>query len=296
MSDQYEDTPYIPFSQRNDLAPTPPQLKLGEASKELRRLIDYYVSLEIDRESYPTQSLILFKDGWKRVAQDLHVLLLRKSVKEFNHSAYENKQLIRSFIVGSSIGPLFDLVEFLIRHPGCSLELKNDLERSFTTARAAYRIVDKNCIIAIGSEEQAVTYMRALDAASSANATGARKHLIDAGIALRDGKWAESVRESIHSVESAAVKLAPGTSTLGKALTPIEKHGLMHPRLKVALEKLYAYTNDENGVRHALVFDEDESRVDEIDALFMQGACASFVSYLLSRSFQIEPDTKPIAD
>jgi hypothetical protein len=35
-------------------------------------------------------------------------------------------------------------------------------------------------------------------------------------------------------------------------------------------------------VRHALVFG-DEAQVDEADALFMLGACASFVSYLLTR-------------
>jgi hypothetical protein len=44
-----------------------------------------------------------------------------------------------------------------------------------------------------------------------------------------------------------------------------------------------AYTSDEEGVRHALVFG-DEAQVDEADALFMLGACASFVSYLLARS------------
>jgi hypothetical protein len=45
---------------------------------------------------------------------------------------------------------------------------------------------------------------------------------------------------------------------------------------------LYGYSSDEEGVRHALVFKE-EAQVDEADALFMLGACASFVSYLLAR-------------
>ncbi|HAE28382.1 MAG TPA: hypothetical protein DCG58_14560, partial [Hyphomonas adhaerens] len=47
--------------------------------------------------------------------------------------------------------------------------------------------------------------------------------------------------------------------------------------------QLYGYTSDEEGVRHALVFNE-KSTVDEVDALFMLGACASFVSYLLARA------------
>jgi hypothetical protein len=45
------DQPYIPFSQRTGLEPIPPQLTLGEVSAELRRLLDYYISLEIDRST-----------------------------------------------------------------------------------------------------------------------------------------------------------------------------------------------------------------------------------------------------
>jgi hypothetical protein len=52
--------------------------------------------------------------------------------------------------------------------------------------------------------------------------------------------------------------------------------------LKAAFGSLYGYSSDEEGVRHALVF-SNETQVDEADALFMLGACASFVSYLLAR-------------
>jgi hypothetical protein len=63
----------------------------------------------------------------------------------------------------------------------------------------------------------------------------------------------------------------------------LEQRGHLHGGLKAAFGKLYGYSSDEEGVRHALVFGE-EAKVDETDALFMLGACASFVSYLLSRS------------
>jgi hypothetical protein len=43
------------------------------------------------------------------------------------------------------------------------------------------------------------------------------------------------------------------------------------------------YTSDENGIRHALL-DDGTAKVDETDALFMIGACAAFVSYLLSKA------------
>lgn len=74
------------------------------------------------------------------------------------------------------------------------------------------------------------------------------------------------------------MRLAPATKTLGV----LEQHGHLHGGLKAAFSKLYGYSSDEEGVRHALVFG-NEAQVDEANALFMLGACASFVSYLLAR-------------
>ena len=114
-------------------------------------------------------------------------------------------------------------------------------------------------------------------------AKAARTHLINSGAALKSGNWSGSIRESIHAVESVARLLEPAGKTLGGALKKLESNGHLHTALKDAFLKLYGYTNGEHGVRHALVF-EDKANVDEADALFMLGACASFVSYLLARS------------
>jgi hypothetical protein len=274
--------PYIPFSQRTGLEPIPPQLKLGDVSAELRRLLYYYISLEIDRESYAPYSSAIFREKWRRVAMDLHVLFFKQPPDKFNYGAYENQQSLNVFIQRANIGQLFNLVEFFIRHPNCSDELKHDLAESFVVARAAYRVFDNEYIAAIGTCEQAEAFERAIADAKVNNANAARKQLIAAGLALRNSDWAGSVRESIHAVEAMAVRLAPGTETLGSALKVLEQRGHLHGSLKAAFGSLYGYSCDEEGVRHALVFGE-EAQVDEADALFMLGACASFVSYLLAR-------------
>jgi hypothetical protein len=274
--------PYVPFSQRTGLEPIPPQLKLGEVSPELRRLLYYYSSLETDRESYAPYSSAVFNDKWRRVAMDLHVLFFKKPADKFNYGTYENKQRLRVFIQSANIGELFNLVEFFVRHPGCSGELKRELADAFVMVRAAYRIFDNKYIAAIGTEEQAAAFERAIADAEATNATAARKQLIAAGVAIRNSDWAGSLRESIHAVEAMAVRLAPGADTLGAALKVLEQRGHLHGGLKAAFGSLYGYSSDEEGVRHALVF-SDEAQVDEADALFMLGACASFVSYLLAR-------------
>jgi hypothetical protein len=190
--------------------------------------------------------------------------------------------MVKKVVESDSLTKVFDLVEFLIRSPNLGADARANMTRAFVDCRAAYRVIDGTMIVAIGTEEQAATFGSAVAETEAKNATGARKHLIDAGAALRKGDWAGSVRESIHAVESIAVRLAPGESTLGAALKAIEKQGQLHGSLKAAFEKLYGYTSDEQGVRHSLVFG-DEAQVDESDALFMLGACAAFVSYLLAR-------------
>ena len=273
-----DSTAYVPFSQRAGLEPIPPQLKLGEVSAELRRLLYFYISLEIDRESPG----LYFKESWKRVAMDLHVLFFQLPADTFEIRAEDNKNHLEAFVRKSNIGELFNLVEFFVRHQRCSNELKSELAEAFVTARAAYRVFDNTHVAAIGTEEQAAAFERAIADAETKNAAAARKQLISAGVALRNSDWAGSVRESIHAVEAMAVRLAPGTDNLGAALGALEKRDHLHGSLKAAFRSLYGYSSDEEGVRHALVFG-DEAQVDEADALFMLGACASFVSYLLAR-------------
>ncbi len=275
--------PYLPFSQRTGLAPTPPQLKLGEVSADLRRLLHYYIGLEIERNVRVGVDSRYFDREWRRVVADLQVVLLKRSADEVEYRVSENEKLLKIFIERAEIGPLFDLVEFFVRHPKCSSELKLELAEAFASSRAAYRIFDSKYVGAIGNEEQAAAFENAIVTAETANAVAARKQLIAASVALRNGDWSGSVRESIHAVEAVAVRLAPGTNTLGAALKVIEQRGTLHGGLKSAFASLYGYSSDQEGVRHALVFSES-AQVDEADALFMLGACAAFVSYLLARS------------
>lgn len=51
--------------------------------------------------------------------------------------------------------------------------------------------------------------------------------------------------------------------------------------LKVAFDKLYAYTNQpDTGIRHALMDDEGKYTPSNEEALFMLVSCSSFLNYL----------------
>ena len=53
--------------------------------------------------------------------------------------------------------------------------------------------------------------------------------------------------------------------------------------MKAGFGNLYGYTSDKEDIRHSLL-QEPAPSVDETDALFMLGACAAFVSYVINKS------------
>ena len=113
---------------------------------------------------------------------------------------------------------------------------------------------------------------------------GAATHLRQAAKQINARQYAKSIEDSIHAVESVARVIDPkGSKTLGPALNSLWKAGLLkHQAFKKGIEQLYGYTNDEQGIRHALL-DKNSPDVGLDEAMFMFGACASFAAYLVSK-------------
>lgn len=88
-----------------------------------------------------------------------------------------------------------------------------------------------------------------------------------------------SIKESISAVESMCTLVA-GTkkAELTQALTAMRKKGIrLHPALEQGFIKLYGYTSDADGIRHALL---EEPDLHFEDAKFMLVMCSAFVNYL----------------
>ena len=155
---------------------------------------------------------------------------------------------------------------------------------------AAYRLDTSGsncCFLPSSSKDQARAIQQALGTLRNASMEGATAHLRKAAGHINAGRFADSVRDSIHAVESAARILSPEDGdTLKPALDSLERAGVLrHRALKSAFVKLYGYTSDEEGIRHPLL----ESGVADVgleEALFMFGACASFASYLTEKHRQ----------
>ena len=86
-----------------------------------------------------------------------------------------------------------------------------------------------------------------------------------------------SIKESISSVEAMCQILTKNSkATLGDALKLLKNK--INQAMKSAFEKLYGYTSDANGIRHANGLGEGDSTFEE--AKYMLISCSAFVNYL----------------
>ena len=63
----------------------------------------------------------------------------------------------------------------------------------------------------------------------------------------------------------------------------LEKKNKINLTLKAGFEKLYPYSNNKNGIRHALM---DEEIINPEDAKFFLIACSAFTNYLIEKAKQ----------
>lgn len=145
---------------------------------------------------------------------------------------------------------------------------------------AGYRFVDGK-IIEISSSDEVSEIETAIE--KSTPFYGVKQHLSRAISLLSDREkpdYRNSIKESISAVESLCKKVSgEENATLGEALKILEKKGKLHPALKSAFSSLYGYTNDADGIRHALT---SESGLTKSDARFMLISCSAFINYVVS--------------
>ncbi len=156
------------------------------------------------------------------------------------------------------------------------------LNRALSEEQAGYRIVGDEVTDILQPEQIEAIEQAAMQASSLG---GVWDHLNSALVHLSDREqpdYDNSVKESISAVEGLAqLIIGDDHSTLGQALGVIEEHVRIHPCLKIAFDKLYGYSCDEDHVRHGSFRSSD---VAATEARFMLVACSAFVSYLIDKS------------
>ena len=91
--------------------------------------------------------------------------------------------------------------------------------------------------------------------------------------------YLNSVKESIEAAESAAKKVvSTKANTLADAVDALQKKHCLHKSLAEAWKKMFGYTSDASGIRHA--GSDEPIELDFAFAKYMLVTCSAFVNYL----------------
>lgn len=174
---------------------------------------------------------------------------------------------------------VYDFIEFVARNyeqhafqeafiPACNHLLEKEM--------SAYRFVD-GVIVPITDTLE----LEAIEQALAGSRDPVVEHLGRALELLSDRNapdYRNSMKESISAVESlVSIIIKPEKGTLPQLLKRLGDEFGVHPSLKEAFGKLYGYTSDAGGIRHAL---KDADSVDFHDAKLMLILCTSFINFV----------------
>lgn len=185
---------------------------------------------------------------------------------------------IREYFFGCEWNEVYDLLEFLVRiYAKDKPRLPDFLNQILTRELAGYKFID-GILVDITDPQESQMLAEAL---ADTRFAPVRFHLERALNLLSDRKqpdYRNSIKESISAVEAMARVVSQNPkATLGEALKVLEKKGHLHPALKDAFSKLYGYTNDDDGIRHAML---EEPNLNQSDAKYFLLSCTSFTNYL----------------
>ncbi|MBF4600581.1 hypothetical protein ITJ55_07140 [Frigoribacterium sp. VKM Ac-1396] len=187
-------------------------------------------------------------------------------------------------------GPWYSVLDMIEAYVGYFDNFKPDGMQDWTPkVIAAFNEEFEHCLVDCRFiDEQLVQIGTAIEVDAIANALnqttafgGARQSIKRAADLLSDRSnpdYLNSIKESISAVESVVVNVT-GRKTLGAGLKELTDKGVtIHPALEQAWNKMYGWTSDADGIRHAAI---EESESSQAMAKYMLVTCSAFVVYLI---------------
>jgi hypothetical protein len=189
-------------------------------------------------------------------------------------------QEIRDYFFSCEFNEVYDFLQYIAEYfkdTEFQDEFTSDCNKIMERELSGYRFIGTT-IAPVISTQEIVEVEEALDSTKSV-----ASHLQTALDLLSDREspdYRNSIKESISAVEAICALIADNKdATLGDALSIIQRKSKidLHKSLRNAFDKLYEYTSDAEGIRHAIL---DEPNLHFEDAKFMLVSCSAFVNYL----------------
>lgn len=193
-------------------------------------------------------------------------------------------EYIQHTILEGDYDEVFTILEFVCPYYEkyyTPLTFQNKVNAIFEKEYVGYRFIDGQ-----------ITQITDLNEIDSINASLSAMdipatHIKKALTLLSDRKnpdYENSIKKSITAVEAICEYISgKNKSTLSEVLKILKDKGIqIHPALESAFLKIYGYTSDSNGIRHAGDLGSPDSTFEE--AQYMLVACSAFVNYLKALS------------
>ena len=206
-------------------------------------------------------------------AMSINDQVTKRPFDTINTSARSCKNFIREVLLTAEWYSVYDSLQILIETTPTPTLIKS-INLVLQEEGAGFVWRHDNFIPLISkSESEAIE-----EALSKSNPV--RRHLEEA-ISILSNKNAtdfrNSVKESISAIEAACISITGNTkATLSDALKSLD----LHPALKGSYIKLYGYTSDGDGIRHALT--DDHAPVSRNMARYMLISCSAFINFLFA--------------
>jgi hypothetical protein len=277
----------VSFAEAEKGVQFPAILKWGEIDQRLRSALWTPVFLFLDHhfeyDNYADGARYSLKSPASEIMTREFVLRRHRFISDYKENFHKDEYIESwsTFFKKSDYMDIFDFLTFIVRDPDCPSNLINIIARAMDQPFSPYRLsVEAKTVFPAVGEEETKSLQRDLETAFSSSFSGSKSHIQSALQSLGEGEYRTSVRESIHAVES-AVKDFTGdpNAILSKAVKSLVSEIGIHKALADSFDKLYAYTSDEKGIRHALIFGDNE-KVGFDEAIFFLSACTAFVGFL----------------
>ncbi|MCK4979097.1 MAG: hypothetical protein KAS62_01815 [Candidatus Delongbacteria bacterium] len=276
------------FSQRKGITTLEKNIQFESLDTELRNqiwseLVEFLAIFnQEDGLGYPSESSEHIKILITKIWRYFFKLPLDTFAEFELGSRSKSYMKVRECVIESEWWKVLDLIEFIIKNFPRNWDNSIIIKRFniiLEKENSAYRIVDEEIVdITDKNEIESIETTISKQDESGKHLSHALKFLSD----RKEPDYRNSIKESISAVESCCREIVGNSKAdLSGCIKEIKKVGIMHPAFEQALTKLYAYTSDENGVRHALT-DKDYTP-SYADAKFMLVTCSAFVNFIWTK-------------
>ncbi len=218
--------------------------------------------------------------------KNIFSIFFKMTTDQLPHYNFEKVRIIRKLYFNLEWFQCFDFIEFCLNlYQKNSITYKDfsmRLNWIFEQEKSAYRYIDDK-IVPISDEIEISSIRDILSKAEKFQNT--RKH-IQAAISLFSQKpnpdYRNAMKEAISAVEATVGTIVgDDKKKFGEAVKQICNEKNIHPSLREGLLKIYGYTSDGDGIRHALT---EEPTLTHADAKFMLVSCSAFCNFLIEKT------------